>query len=109
MHAAAPVKKGIKWNATRFLYDNVKVCKNDAADEIMIPKKALSNVPQEDSMKTLFGTTMPKGVTAGPEGTKDDSAPAEDDDDADPFQVRCLDIHLDNLVSNSCVCLFRNF
>jgi len=84
MHEAIPVKKGIKWNATRFLYDNVKVCSSEAAKEIMVPKVAFDNVPSTDSMKTMFGTTMPNGVTTGPMGTADSDAEPEDfGDDAD--------------------------
>ena len=89
MHSAAPVKKGIKWNATRFLYDNTKVCKNDAADQVMVPNKALSNVPQPDSMKTMFGTEMPEGVVTGPGGTKDTSIKDDSEyvDVDDPFSA----------------------
>lgn len=94
-HEAIPVKKGIKWNATRFLYDNVKVCSSEAAKEILVPKVAFDNDASLDSMETMFGTTMPEGVTTGPMGTtdQDDEASDEDygDDDADFMGEETLD------------------
>jgi len=81
-HSAKPVKKGIKWNATRFLYDNTKKCSTKVMDQIQVPKAAASNVPQKDSTKdTLFGFEMPKGITTGPAGTVDPSlGPPEEPD-----------------------------
>merc|ERR1712159_963389 len=90
MHSAVPVKKGIKWNATRFLYDSTKKCSTEAASEIMVPKAVFENKPQEDSMKTMFGTTLPKGVLTGPQGTVDSSLPPEPDDD-DAFDMAGVD------------------
>jgi len=78
MHSAVPVKKGIKWNATRFLYDSTKKCSTDAVKQIMIPKAALDNKHQGDSLtNTMFGIKMPAGVTTSIEGTYDASAPPD--------------------------------
>jgi len=77
MHSAVPVKKGIKWNATRFLYDNTKKCSTEPTKTIPVPKVALSNVPQTDSMKTMWGTDMPTGVTTSAKGTYDAAAPPD--------------------------------
>jgi len=73
MHQAIPVRKGIKWNATRFIYDKTQKCSTEYAKSIQVPKVALNNKPQTNSLETLFGITMPEGVTTGPQGTTDSS------------------------------------
>jgi len=84
MHSAVPVKKGIKWNATRFLYDHTKVCGSEAATSIQIPKAALDNKPQP-SHETMHGTEMPKGIVVSAKGTYDTAGTSDrvDPDDGD--------------------------
>jgi len=68
-HESIPLKQGIKWNAARFFYDNVKKCNTPASKTVKVPKAADNNVPMTNSSAVMFGTSFPPGVSTSPKGT----------------------------------------
>lgn len=70
-HWGVPLKKGIKWIATRFLYDSTLKCDWPVRDKVKVPTAALHNVPQRSSADTLFGAQLPNGVVHAPDCSLD--------------------------------------
>merc|ERR1712086_853962 len=68
-HESTPVLEGIKWNAARFFYDNTNKCASPAANTIRVPKAADALKDMGHSSDSMYGTSMPDGVVASPEGT----------------------------------------
>eukprot|EP00656_Telonema_subtile_P045974 TRINITY_DN5226_c0_g1_i1.p1 TRINITY_DN5226_c0_g1~~TRINITY_DN5226_c0_g1_i1.p1 ORF type:complete len:329 (+),score=49.64 TRINITY_DN5226_c0_g1_i1:238-1224(+) len=68
-HSSEPLIQGIKWNAARFFYADVKICNHDVAKTILVPEAVDRNVPMKSSMDVMFGTSFPKGVSVTPRGT----------------------------------------
>jgi len=68
-HSSEPLKKGIKWNAARFFYADVKLCGQNVEDSILVPAAADDNVPMKSSFDVKFGTSFPAGVTVTERGT----------------------------------------
>ena len=60
---------GIKWNAARFFYADVKLCGQNVEDSILVPAAADDNVPMKSSFDVKFGTSFPAGVTVTERGT----------------------------------------
>lgn len=69
-HSSEPLLKGIKWNAARFFYTDVKNCAAKVEDMIMVPKAANHNKPMASSFDVMFNTTFPPGVSASDKGTR---------------------------------------
>eukprot|EP00658_Telonema_sp_P-2_P048838 TRINITY_DN37141_c0_g1_i1.p1 TRINITY_DN37141_c0_g1~~TRINITY_DN37141_c0_g1_i1.p1 ORF type:complete len:388 (-),score=111.00 TRINITY_DN37141_c0_g1_i1:425-1588(-) len=68
-HSSEPLKKGIKWNAARFFYADVKLCAENVEESIMVPKATEFNVAMKSSEDVLFGTSFPEGVSVTERGT----------------------------------------
>lgn len=69
-HASLPLKRGIKWNAAYFVYDNVKKCNVEPVKEINVPAATAQNIPMKNSSECLFGTTYPSTVSVSAKGTR---------------------------------------
>jgi len=69
-HASLPLKRGIKWNAAFFVYDDTKQCKLEPVKRAEVPAAVLKNVPQTDSTKSLFGFSYPSTVSVSAKGTR---------------------------------------
>jgi len=93
-HSSEPLKQGIKWNAARFFYADVKRCDDDVADTVLVPAAADANVAMKSSFDVKYGTSFPPGVSVTERGTStnetlhgasrytydDDDSTYEDDD-----------------------------
>jgi len=69
-HSSEPLLKGIKWNAARFFYADVKKCASSAQDMILVPKAADNNKPMASSFDVMYNTTFPPGVSVSEKGTR---------------------------------------
>ena len=70
-HGGVPLKAGIKWIATRFLYDSVSKCDVGTSDTVLVPTAVKDNKENVNSMSTLHGMTMPHGVVHMPDCSAD--------------------------------------
>jgi len=95
-HSSTPLKRGIKWNAVRFVMDKAVKCGTQLVDAIEVPDEVESNREQL-SDDAPFGTELPPGIEVSELGTSEfDDVDGQDDMSIQWGHKFDLDLHKHN-------------